>query len=212
MVMGGCPVADAPELVDSRSDGRGRACAEYREATVRRLIALRPDVAVLSSYDEYVTRDATSSADRAADRRISPAAWGRGLGRTYTRLAEAGVPVVAIRGTPYPGFDVPTCLSRRAARLPMADACGYEREEALHAAARAAQVDVVRQISARGLSVTAIDLADEVCPAEQCGVMRRGQVVFTDGNHLTASFTRSAAAVVGERLDRSLATMGVRLP
>ena len=134
------------------------------------------------------------------------------MGRTYTRLADAGVPVVAIRGTPYPGFDVPTCLSRRAARLPMADACAYERDEALHAAARAVQVDVVRQMSVRGLSVTAIDLADEVCPMEQCDVMRRGRVVFTDGNHLTASFTRSTAGVVGERLDRALATLGVRLP
>jgi peptidoglycan/LPS O-acetylase OafA/YrhL len=212
MVMGGCPVADAPELVDSRSNRRGRMCAEYREATVQRLIALQPDVAVLSNYDEYVTRDATPSADEATDGRISPAAWGRGLRRTYTRLADAGVPVVAIRGTPYPGFDVPACLSRRAARLPMADACGYDRNEALHASARAVQLDVVREISARGLAVTAVDLADEVCAASACGVMRDGRVVFTDGNHLTASFTRSAANGLGTRLDAALSSMGMRLP
>ena len=94
----------------------------------------------------------------------------------------------------------------------MADACEYDRGEALHAAARAAQVAAVRDVSGRGLPVAAIDLADEVCAAPQCGVLRRGRVVFTDGNHLTASFTRSAAGTLGARLDAALAPMGVRLP
>jgi hypothetical protein len=167
---------------------------------------------VLSSYDEYVTRDAEPSAARTSDGRVSPNAWGRGLRRTYARLAGAGVPVVAIRGTPYPGFDVPACLSRRAARLPMADACQYARDEALHAAARAAQRSAVHDVAGRGLPVTAIDLADEVCAAARCGVLRDGRVVFTDGNHLAASFTRSTAGSLGARLDAALAPMGVRLP
>jgi peptidoglycan/LPS O-acetylase OafA/YrhL len=212
MVMGGCPVADAPELVGPGPDRRGRECAAYREATVRRMIALRPDVAVLSSYDEYVTRDAGVSGDRVSDGGISPAAWGRGLHRTYARLAGAGVPVVAIRGTPYPGFDVPACLSRRAAGLPMADACEYVRDEALHGPARAALLSAVRDVAARGMPVAAIDLAGEVCAAPRCGGMRDGRVVFTDGNHLTASFTRATAGALGARLDAALAPMGVRLP
>jgi hypothetical protein len=212
MVKGGCPVADAPELVGARSNRYGRECALYREAAVRRLIALKPDVAVLSSYDEYVTRDAEPSGDRASDGRVSPTAWGRGLRRTYARLAGAGVPVVAIRGTPYPGFDVPACLSRRAARLPMADGCVYDRDRALHGPARAAQRSAADEVAARGLPVAAIDLADEVCAAARCEVLRDGRVVFTDGNHLTASFTRSAAGALGARLDAALAPMGVRLP
>jgi peptidoglycan/LPS O-acetylase OafA/YrhL len=212
MVKGGCPVADAPELVGARSNRHGRECARYREAAVRRLIALKPDVAVLSSYDEYVTRDAEPSSDRAPDRRISPTAWGRGLRRTYARLAGAGVPVVAIRGTPYPGFDVPACLSRRAARLPMADACEYDRDDALHGPARDAQRSAARDVAGRGLPVAAIDLADEVCATPRCAVLRDGRVVFTDGNHLAASFTRAAASALGARLDAALAPMGVRLP
>ena len=212
MVQGGCPVSDAPELVASGSDRRGRACARYREATIRRLIAMRPDVAVLSSYDEYVARDEAAATGRGIHGRVPAPAWARGLRRTYTRLGEAGVPVIAIRGTPYPGFDVPACLSRRAARLPMADACEYARDEALHAAARAAQRSAVRDVAARGLPVAAVDMADAVCPASRCGVTRAGLVVFTDDNHLTASFTRGAAGTLGTRLDAALARMGVRLP
>ena len=212
MVMGGCPVADSPELVGRRSERWERECARYREAAVRRLIALRPTVAVLSSYDEYVTRDVELSDDRGADGRVSPAAWGRGLLRTYARLGTAGIPVVAIRGTPYPGFDVPGCLSRRAAGLLMADACEYDREEALHSTARAAQLAAVRAAVNRELPVAAIELADQVCAAPRCGVVRDGRVVFTDGNHLTASFTRAVAGALGARLDAALASMDVRLP
>ena len=212
MVKGGCPVADAPELIGARSNRFGRACARYREAAVRNIIALRPAVAVLSSYDEYVTRDATLSGDRASDGRVSPAAWGRGLRRTYARLAGAGVPVVAIRGTPYPGFDVPACLSRRAAALPMAKSCEYRRDEALHRSARAAQLSAVRDVASGGMPVVAVDMATEVCAARSCSVTRGGRVVFTDGNHLTAGFTGAAAGALGARLDAALATTGVRLP
>ena len=211
MVKGGCPVAAAPELIEARSGRHGRQCARYREAAMQRLIALRPDVAVLSSWDEYVTRDAESRGTRAWPG-VSPDAWELGLRRTYTRLASAGVPVVAMRGTPRPGFDVPACLSRRAAGLPMATGCAYVRDEALHLAARAAHRSAVRQVAARGLPVAAIDMAGEVCAAERCGVMRDGRVVFTDGNHLTAGFTRSVSGEVGARLDAALAPFGVRLP
>jgi hypothetical protein len=42
--------------------------------------------------------------------------------------------------------------------------------------------------------------------------MRNGVVVFTDDNHLTASFTRSLAPALGARLDAALGTLGTRLP
>ena len=212
MVMGGCPVADAPELIDVRSDRRGRECARYREAVVRRLIAIEPAVAVLSSWDEYVTREAESAGGQPSLGRVSPAAWERGLRRTYARLAAADIPVVTIRGTPYPGFDVPACLSRRAAQLPMADGCGYDRDRALHGPAGAAQRAAVRDLAGRGLPVASVDLTDQVCAGVRCSVVRGGEVVFTDSNHLTASFTRATARVLGARLDAALTTIGIRLP
>ena len=209
LVMGGCPVADAPELVDSGNGRHGRECARWREEAVRRMIARRPAVAVLGSFDGYVKRgDAPAPA---ADWGVSPGAWGRGLRRTYARLSAAGIPVVTILDTPAPGFDAPACLSRRAADLPLADACQYERREALHPAARAAQLAAVRAVAARGRPVAAVDMTDAVCAAARCGVVRDGIVVFTDDDHLTASFTRSAAGVLGARMDAALAGMRVRM-
>ena len=210
MVMGGCPVSDAPALTGARSNRRGRACARYRESVIQRLIAQKPAFAVLSSWDEYVSRGESSGDDGFA--RISPDAWGRGLRRTYSRLAEAGVPVIAIRGTPSPGFDVPACLSRRAAGLPMAGPCAYQRDEALHGAARAAHRAAVNAVAARGLPIAAVDLVPVVCAGQRCGVMRDRMVVFTDDNHLTATFTRATAPMLGRHVDAALASFGARVP
>jgi len=210
-VKGGCPVAAAPELVVSRTDRYGEACAQWRDETVRRLIALHPDVAVLSSFDDYVTRVPEPIADRTPGG-ISPAAWERGLRRTYARVAGARIPVVVIRGTPRPGFDVPACLSRRDAGLPLAAACEYELKDALHYAARDAQLAAIRAVTGRGLPVTSVDLTGEVCASSPCKVVQDGQVVFTDDNHLTASFTRASAGALGTALDAALAPLGVRLP
>jgi hypothetical protein len=139
-------------------------------------------------------------------------AWRRGLRRTYARLAAAGVPVVALRGTPTPGFDAPACLSRRAAGLAGAGACTYARAGSVHSAARAAQADAAASAAARGLPVRLVDMGDVVCSAPQCAVSRGGVVVFTDDNHLTAGFARAAAPALGARLDAALASLGARLP
>jgi hypothetical protein len=59
--------------------------------------------------------------------------------------------------------------------------------------------------------VTTVDMADVVCDAPRCGVVRNGIVVFTDNNHLTASFTRSVSNALGARLDAAVARLGLRL-
>jgi peptidoglycan/LPS O-acetylase OafA/YrhL len=201
MVKGGCPVADAPELARGRWAARGRECARYREAMLRRIIAARPAAVILSSWDHYVAAD---GAPRGAG--VTPAEWGRGLRRTYARLSAAGVPVVVIRGTPHPGFDVPACLSRRAAGLPFARSCTYARDRAFILAAVAAQTR-----AAAGLRVRFVDMNDQICAGPRCPPARGGVVVFTDDNHLTASFSRTVAPVLVARVEGALAGLGVSL-
>jgi len=94
---------------------------------------------------------------------------------------------------------VPSCLSRRAARLPFATDCTYAPDRAFIARARRAQ-----DIAARGLNVQFVDMNDQVCPTARCETMRNGLVMFTDDNHLTASFARSMGLVLGERLDAAM--------
>jgi hypothetical protein len=45
---------------------------------------------------------------------------------------------------------------------------------------------------------------DQICDTPRCGVVRNGAIVFTDDNHLTASFSRSIAPVLGQRIARAM--------
>jgi hypothetical protein len=201
MVKGGCPVADMPDLMHHRLKRYYHECTRYREAMLSRIVAMRPAAVILSSWDHYIPPGGTG-----ADWQVTPKMWQAGLRRTYARLTGAGLPVVAIKGTPRTWFDVPACLSRRAAGLPFAQDCTYDRARSLSRAAVEAQAT-----AARGLPVRFVDMNDQICAAARCGVVKNGVIVFTDDNHLTASFTRSLAPLLGARLGAALGSRGAAL-
>jgi hypothetical protein len=204
MVKGGCPVAGMPEFGRARRPRFQEECARFREAMLRRIVAMRPAAAILSSWDHYIPID---SGGARSDWQVTPATWRAGLRHTYSRLAAAGIPVVAVRGTPRTWFNVPSCLSRRAAGLPFSPPCTYERATSLSRVAYVAQSE-----AARGLPVRFVDMNDQICATARCGVVRDGVVVFTDDNHLTASFSRSVAPAFGARVRAAVAALGGRLP
>jgi hypothetical protein len=45
---------------------------------------------------------------------------------------------------------------------------------------------------------------DQVCATPRCPVVQHGVVVFTDDNHLTASFSRLVAPALGDRLAQAM--------
>jgi hypothetical protein len=190
MVKGGCPVAELPGLTNPRLRRHYHECTRYREAMVRRIIAMRPTAVILSSYDHYVPLDG-----RGDSWQVTTDMWREGLRRTYARMTGAGIPTIVFRGTPRTWFDVPLCHSRRAAGLMGASDCTFSRDRAMASLAIAAQTE-----AARGLPVRFVDMNDVICPSRRCGTMRKGIVMFTDDNHLTATFSKSMAPVLAERL------------
>ena len=187
----GCPVADVPELMNARLKRAYDECTSWRRATLRRIVAAHPAAVILSTYNGYVAVDGDRSPWR-----VSPSSWRTGLRRTYGVVTGAGINTVVIRDTPETPFDVPTCLSRRAARAPFARACDYDRASSLRPSAIAAQTD-----AARGLGRLAfVDMTDRVCATPRCPVMQRGRIVFRDDDHLTANFSAAEAPILGERI------------
>ena len=86
MVKGGCPVADMPELTSARRKRYYEECARYREAMVRRIIALKPAAAILASWDHYMPLDGKKSAWQ-----VTPETWRRGRGSSLrTSPASTG--------------------------------------------------------------------------------------------------------------------------
>jgi hypothetical protein len=190
MVKGGCPVSDAPEMTHPRRIRHYRECARFREAMIQRIIRQRPAAVILSSWDHYIAMDG-----RASSWQVTPEQWEAGLRRTYTRLTKAGIRVIVMRDVPRTHFDVPQCLSRNAARLPFAGSCFYERGKSISPAGVTAQ-----NRAARGLPVAFLDMNDVICPTARCSPVREGAIVFTDDNHISATFSRSVGDILGARI------------
>lgn len=199
MVKGACPVAELRGL-EASVDRHFRECHRYRDAMMRRIIATRPAAVVLSNADMYVPGNGSKW-----DWQVPPNQWRAALRRTYARLTSAGIPTVTMRDNPHTPFDIPRCLSRRAASLPRAGACDYELESALSPVGIALQNE-----AAKGLPIRFVDMTDRICSSARCPAVRDGIVVFTDDNHLTASFSRAVAPVLAERLDAALGQIVAR--
>src|SRR5581483_5031600 len=55
MIKPGCPVADVPQLMNTRLKRYYTECTEWRRSMLRRIIAMHPSFVVLSSFDHYVS-------------------------------------------------------------------------------------------------------------------------------------------------------------
>jgi hypothetical protein len=193
MVKPACPVADAPQLVNQRLKRYYTECAEWRRTRLQRILTLRPSLVVLSSYDHYVPADGEASAWN-----VTPAMWRDGLRRTYSLLSAAGITTIVMRDVPALGFNVPSCLSRAANGTPFRGrACRYDMASSLRPSAIRAQDD-----AARGLpNVAIVSMNDRLCATgRSCPVVVRGAIVYKDDDHITATFSRAEAGVLGERL------------
>ncbi|MGQ0764194.1 MAG: acyltransferase family protein [Gemmatimonadota bacterium] len=197
-VMGACPVADLRGLIQGVAERLYGDCATFKEGVLRRLAAARPRAVILSNADYYVEPPAATGRQTG----IPVSAWTEGLRRTYERFNRMGTEVIVMRGLPWVPFDVPSCLSRRAAKLPFAGDCLFVPDRAFITIARQAQDE-----AARGLAVRFIDMNDQVCgPGPgSCASERAGMILFADDNHITRTFSRSLSDELGTRLAAALA-------
>jgi peptidoglycan/LPS O-acetylase OafA/YrhL len=200
MVKPACPVADIPEMVNARLKRHYVECTAWRRAKLRQILALRPSLVVLSSYDHYIPADGDASAWN-----VTPALWQAGLRRTYGLLSSAGITTIAMRDVPDAGFDAPACLSGQASRTAFRTrGCDYDLAESLRKSAIDAQ-----SAAARGLrNVAIVSMNDRVCSRSPCSVLQRGVIVFRDGDHLTAAFSRAEARILGERIVAAATRIG----
>ena len=181
-VMGARPVADLRGLIDGAAARMYRGCARFQEA-VMRLAAERPGAVILSNADYYMEGDGVGPS-------LPESVWAEGLRRTYARLTRMGIQVVVMRDVPWAPFDVPSCLSRRAAGLPLAGDRRFEPKRGFMARAQRAQ-----DRAGRGLRVRFIDMNDQVCApgGARCETERDGMVLYTDDDHISRTFSHSWA-------------------
>jgi peptidoglycan/LPS O-acetylase OafA/YrhL len=116
---------------------------------------------------------------------------------TLSRLTATGAPVVYFRDTPYPGKDIPDCVSG----MPVGgDACGFARGTSLYPDAMADLIGAGKRAG-----VYLVDNTSALCPHETCRAIIDGILSYSDQSHITATASRTLAP----RVERRLAALGL---
>ena len=160
-------------------------CTHWRERTIERIRALRPDLIVIST-----SRRNSAFTDGGP---AAMGAWDRGVRELLARLNDHASSVIIVQDTPRPDFRVPLCLARAHWRgMSPESACAFEVDESSQRI-----VDRMWPIDDLGYpNVRRFDPTSIVCPQRTCTTERQGMVLYSDSHHLTATFSRSLAPLL----------------
>jgi peptidoglycan/LPS O-acetylase OafA/YrhL len=173
-----CTVSATPVQWDAEAKQSG--CTDWARRVVRETSGDRFDLVVTSERNGHpaVGRSLSASQD----------AWQRGYAQMLTAWADAGTRVLVVHDTPFAStsfLSPPACVAEHADDL---TACSGPRErwvprDPLFAAARELDRPQIRTV----------DLNDRICSADRCSAVVGGVLVYFDGSHLTATFSRTLA-------------------
>jgi hypothetical protein len=181
------PGCTALNMKEERIPKKAQVCGEWRRAALDEIAKLHPDLIILTSS----SRHAGAGGKMILDTRI----WEQAAHDTFVALTSQGMKIRFVRDTPFSNYDATVCLAQ-------AEWDGHTQcEGALPAQALNPAVYVVEKRAAEDLgNVSFLDLSDQICGPDRCNLVVGGQVVYRDGDHMTASFSRSLATVFFQRL------------
>ena len=126
--------------------------------------------------------------------------WRDGFRRTVASLTAAKSAVVILHTTPMTRIDVPACVLRVMTHGGDMRACGVARKVAIDSKFMQAERDAVAGLS----PVRLVDFSDRFCDARTCPPMKDGILVYLDGTHTSAAFTRTLLPAMAAALDESV--------
>lgn len=119
-----------------------------------------------------------------------------GLTAAWAPVSARGLPVIAIRDNPRATRAGNLCVEQQADTG--AVGCTNDRAVALSA------FDGNAEAAARTPGATVVDMSDFYCTASHCPMVIGGVVVYLDPEHITATYARSLAPYLGDRIAAAL--------
>ena len=171
-----CPIAD----VKVTNAGLGRdytECYAWRSSTVAKIAKLAPDLVLVSQSDSVPGHQVTNTA------------WGDATVAGLASLQAAKIPVAYLLDTPFPQASVPDCV---AGHLDNVGACNLHRDNIYADPGRLATLAATLK-SAR---IPAIDPVSWFCTTQGCPAVVGNMLVYRDGSHMTAHYSRWLAPLV----------------
>lgn len=168
-----------------------RVCATWWRDSIQQIRALHPDLVVISC--------ASLHAGRSGQMLTDVGLWQGAAHTTFAALTQPGMQIRFLRSTPQLTYNVTECIAQ--AEWNGRTQCpAIDPSKVLYPEIYAA----VQQGAADMGSVRFIDLTDRMCNSSECYSQVGDTIVYRDGDHLTATFNRSLAGVLEQRLIGSL--------
>ncbi len=184
------PGCTALMLKEEVTPQMARVCDEWRRLSFGEIQKLQPDLVLVSSASIHPGAHLRLVTDVAV--------WEQAARGTFAALSKQGTKVRFIRDTPHAEYNVLECLAQ-------AEWDGRTRCPAVTpATALYPDIYAAEMRGAAGLeNVGFVDLSDAMCSAAHCDLIIGGMIVYRDRDHLTATFSRSLAGVLFQRLKDS---------
>lgn len=162
-----------------QNDEASPECAAFNEAARDATLALGPDAVIAQG-----TRSQGPDRD---EREVLVPGWDEGV----ADFQEQGIPVVSVRDNPRWERDMFECVDLYGQDSHL---CGDPVEEALGGQ------EILDEWAQTHPEVPLVDLTDLYCPDGQCGPVVGNMMVYRDLDHVTATFGRTTAPMLEERL------------
>lgn len=179
-----CPMVDEPYYY-ARIGREYAECAKWRQVALQWMRDIHPDVVFMS----------TNAAS------FTPRQWENGTRRVLDAFAPSAGAVILINATPRLPFDGPDCLVNRSWRAHLG-LTGNDCRAPAHDPVLDAIGESLRRAAAAHANVRVVDMREIICPNGLCLPERDGMILWRDTQHLTASFVRTLAPVLGSMADR----------
>jgi peptidoglycan/LPS O-acetylase OafA/YrhL len=179
-----CNPTDATIDLESKEDAKG--CKAYGEWAKKKTIA--------GEYDAIITSNRQVSPIQGFDLDHTIPAATVGYKTFLEDWDKSGTPVIVLRDTPFPsraGINVPDCIAKSGV-----DSCAGTTQtwHSIDPMAKAA--------NSLGLSSqSVIDPTSEFCPDDVCPAAIGGVIVYFDGSHMTATYSKTLAPWLKEQLE-----------
>ena len=160
-------------------------CVEWRHQAWQYIQSLWPAVVVLASSGNGGHLHGTVP--------DQDQAWVDGWVRSVRQVEASGAQVVVMEDTPWPTGDLVECVAANSSDV---QACARSRGTAIPEPARRAKVG----IAVASLGGLLLDPTPWFCTAHTCPPIVGNVLVERDDNHITATYARTLAPVVAQRL------------
>ncbi|GAB1583703.1 acyltransferase family protein [Phyllobacterium phragmitis] len=164
-------------------------CDEWREQAMREIIAMKPQMVIISQLSiGHLDEEISDPSEYAARKKQ----WTEGIGSTVRTLSDAGMEIVYLRDVPTHKSYIDKCVARALWQKRNPSVCDTPRAEAMDEADSKTE----REIIARIANARYVDMTDLFCNQTTCQAMIDGKLTFRDRHHIATPYAASLAGPV----------------